>query len=126
MLERAREELLVKTMLGRVRFLPEINSGDVATCRAAERAAFNTVIQGSAADLMKRAMIDIHRDMKSSGMKARMLLQIHDELLFEAPPEEIGPLRELVVARMSGALELDVPLVVDTGVGPNWLDLEYE
>jgi DNA polymerase-1 len=124
-LERARDEQRVETMLGRARFLPEINSEDVATRRSAERIAFNTVIQGSAADLIKRAMIDVHREMKSSGLAARMLLQIHDELLFEAPPDEMEALRELVASRMTGALELNVPLVVDTGVGSNWLDLEY-
>ena len=124
-LDGAREHQRVETMLGRARFLPEINSEDVATRRSAERIAFNTVIQGSAADLIKRAMIDVHREMKSSGLAARMLLQIHDELLFEAPPDEMEALRELVVSRMTGALELSVPLVVDTGVGSNWLDLKY-
>ena len=123
-LEGARRDGKVTTMLGRVRFLPEINSDDIAARRGAERMAFNTVIQGSAADLIKRAMIDIHREMRAGRMRSRMILQIHDELLFEAPPEELGALEKLVKARMSGALELSVPLVVDTGTGDNWLDVK--
>ncbi len=120
----AREEGRVVTMLGRVRYIPEINSDDVAARRGAERMAFNTVIQGSAADLMKRAMIDIHRDMRAGGMSSRMILQIHDELLFEAPEDELGSLRKLVKKRMEDAFKLKVPLVVDSGIGDNWLDLE--
>jgi DNA polymerase-1 len=111
-------------MLGRVRYIPDINSDDVAARRGAERMAFNTVIQGSAADLMKRAMIDIHRDMSAKRMRSRMILQIHDELLFESPEGELEALRGLVEKRMAGAFRLKVPLVVDSGVGDNWLDLE--
>jgi DNA polymerase-1 len=121
---RAREEGRVETILGRVRYVPEINSDDVAARRGAERQAFNTAVQGSAADLIKKAMIDIHRDLGERGLRSRMLLQIHDELLFEAPPDEMEKLRELVVGRMQGAMELKVPLVVDTGVGDNWLDVK--
>lgn len=120
----ARAERKVETMLGRIRYLPEINSDDVSSRRAAERMAFNTVIQGSAADLIKRAMIDIYKDLRSRNMQTKMVLQIHDELLFEAPPEELQDLKALVKERMAGALKLDVPLVVDVGVGDNWLDLE--
>ena len=123
-LERAREEGRVVTMLGRVRYIPDINSDDVAARRGAERMAFNTVIQGSAADLMKRAMIDIHRDMRAKKMRSRMILQIHDELLFEAPEAELGALGQLVEKGMAGAFSLKVPLVVDSGTGDNWLDLE--
>ncbi|MHC5054513.1 MAG: DNA polymerase I [Planctomycetota bacterium] len=123
-LEDAREEGRVVTMLGRVRYIPDINSDDVAARRGAERMAFNTVIQGSAADLMKRAMIDIHRDMSAKRMRSRMILQIHDELLFESPERELEALRGLVEERMAGAFTLKVPLVVDSGVGDNWLDLE--
>jgi DNA polymerase-1 len=123
-LEDAREEGQVVTMLGRVRYIPEINSDDIQARRGAERMAFNTVIQGSAADLMKRAMIDIYRDMLTRDMRSRMILQIHDELLFESPEDELDGLRTLVVERMEGAFDLRVPLVVDSGVGDNWLDLE--
>jgi len=120
----AREQGQVVTMLGRVRYIPDINSDDVAARRGAERMAFNTVIQGSAADLMKRAMIDVHRDMHSSGMRSKMVLQIHDELLFDGPGDEVPALRGLVEKRMAAAFKLKVPLVVDSGVGDNWLDLE--
>jgi DNA polymerase-1 len=123
-LEGARREGRVVTMLGRVRYLPEMNSDDVPARRSAERMAFNTVIQGSAADLIKRAMIDIHREMAARGMRSIMILQIHDELLFESPPDEVNSLEEMVSARMSGALELSIPLVVDTGIGDNWLDVK--
>ena len=123
-LEGARREGRVATMLGRVRYLPEINSDDIPARRSAERMAFNTVIQGSAADLIKRAMIDIHREMAARGMRSIMILQIHDELLFESPTDEVKALEEMVSARMSGALELSIPLVVDTGVGDNWLDVK--
>jgi len=123
-IRRARAEGRVETMLGRIRFLPEINSDDVGARRAAERMAFNTKIQGSAADLIKRAMIDIHGEMRARKMRSMMVLQIHDELLFDCPVEEVEPLRRLAVERMSGALKLSVPLVVDTGVGDNWLDME--
>ena len=124
-LERARDEGSVHTMMGRVRYLPDINSNDFGTRRAAERMAFNTVIQGSAADLMKRAMIDIHAELAGSKKtKVRMLLQVHDELVFEAPEGEIDALKEMVERKMSGALQLSVPLVVDSGVGDNWLDME--
>lgn len=122
-LEQAREEGRVVTMLGRVRYIPDINSDDVSARRGAERMAFNTVIQGSAADLMKRAMIDVHRDMLAKHMRSRMILQIHDELLFEAPEDELSALRKLVEERMAAAFTLDVPLVVDSGTGDNWLDL---
>jgi DNA polymerase-1 len=123
-LARARADGFVHTMMDRVRYLSEINSDDIGARRAAERMAFNTVIQGSAADLIKRAMIDIHRRMRSQGMSSRMLLQVHDELVFEAPERELDALRGLVETHMTRAAVLKVPLVVDSLVGDNWLDME--
>ena len=81
-------------------------------------------IQGSAADMMKLAMLDVHKKLASSGMNAKMLLSVHDELVFEAPPEEVKPLADLVRTSMAGAMTLKVPLKVDVSAGPNWLDVE--
>ena len=89
-----------------------------------ERIAVNTVIQGSAADIIKRAMITVHRRLKAEGLAAKMLLQIHDELVFELPPDEQTRLTELVVAEMAAAAELAVPLKVDVKVGKNWAECE--
>ncbi|MBI3465227.1 MAG: DNA polymerase I, partial [Planctomycetes bacterium] len=89
-----------------------------------ERTAINTVIQGSAADLMKRAMMGIHRRLQADGFRGRMLLQIHDELVFEVPPEESLRLAAMVEERMSSALPLEVPITVDLACGPNWLDVQ--
>jgi DNA polymerase-1 len=89
----------------------------------AEREAINMEIQGSAADLMKRAMLAVHRKLRDGKLGARMLLSVHDELVFESPPVEVDAVRSLASAEMTGALNLDVPLKVDVGVGPNWLDI---
>jgi DNA polymerase-1 len=90
----------------------------------AERTAINTVIQGSAADLIKLAMIAIYRRMKRESWQSKMLLQIHDELMFEAPAEEIERLRELIVSEMTGVMQLRVPLRVDVKQGRNWAEAE--
>ena len=81
-------------------------------------------IQGSAADLIKAAMLNIYRRLKNENRRARMLLQIHDELVFEAPPEELDAAADLVAEEMTGALKLQVPFKVDLAAGPNWLDVE--
>ena len=112
----------VRTLRGRRRQIPELASSNRNRRSAAEREAVNTVIQGSAADLIKIAMINIHQRMPEATPTSRMLLQIHDELLFEAPLEEIDQLKDLVREEMEGALSLSVPLRVDMGVGPNWLE----
>ena len=112
----------VTTMLGRRRYLPDINSDNQRVREAAERTAINTPIQGTAADLIKIAMINIQRRLHKEKMQARMILQVHDELVFEAPHAEIEKLRELVVAEMGGAVRLDVPVKIDVGVGKNWLE----
>ena len=89
-----------------------------------ERTAINTVIQGSAADLIKLAMINLHRRLRNEQPAARMLLQIHDELVFEAPDVEIAPLAAVVREAMTGALDLTVPIGVEVAAGPNWLDVQ--
>jgi len=111
----------VSTMLGRRRFVPDIDHEDVNRRRFAERTAINTPIQGTAADMIKLAMLRIHERIAAGKLRARMLLQVHDELLFEVPPDECDSLEDLVRAEMSGALELRVPVRVDIGVGENWL-----
>ncbi len=114
----------VETILGRRRPISGIKSTTGRSRNLAERTAINTVIQGSAADLIKRAMILIDRALRAGGFRARMLLQIHDELVFEAPDAELADLAALVDRQMSGALELKVPLKVDLATGKNWLDVE--
>ncbi len=121
-LARAREEGSVSTLFGRKRALPEINSGNGRLRSFAERVAVNMPIQGTAADLIKLAMIRIHALMKGSEGRARMLLQVHDELLFETPPEELESLAAMVVEQMEGAADFAVPLKVDWAAGGNWLE----
>ena len=119
-IEKAREDGFVRTLLGRRRFLPDLRSKNQVLRNAAERMAVNTVIQGTAADLIKKAMVAVDADLREAGLAARMLLQVHDELVFEVPEDEIEPLRERVVARMEAAFSLRVPLVAETGVGASW------
>src|SRR5690606_36920772 len=116
----AREHGDVATRRGRRRHIPEIRSDNFSVRQFGERAATNAPVQVTAADIIKLAMIDIHRELNAAGAGARMLLQVHDELVFEVPRDEIEETRELVVRLMESAFELDVPLVVDTGVGENW------
>ena len=114
----------VETILGRRRPINGIKNTAGRVRNLAERTAVNTVIQGSAADLIKRAMIAVDRRITREGLEARMLLQIHDELVFECPGPELGRLAEIVRHEMNSALDLDVPLKVDLAVGPNWLDVQ--
>lgn len=114
----------VRTILGRRRAIQGVRPDAGRQRNLAERTAINTVIQGSAADLIKLAMIAIHRRLRRERLPARMLLQIHDELVFEVPSEQVKRLADLVVAEMAGVRPLDVPLRVDVSVGPNWADLE--
>ena len=122
-LEEARARGFVSTLLGRRRYLPELASGHGATRAFAERAAINTPIQGSAADLMKLAMIQVHRVLKAKHPSARLLLQVHDELLLECPSEEASEVAELVRREMEGCFPLRVPLTVSLGQGPTWFDV---
>ncbi len=114
----------VETILGRRRPISGIKNTTGRNRNLAERTAVNTVIQGSAADLIKMAMIKIDRRLRETGLKARMILQIHDELVFEAPASEVVDLSALVRQEMNSALALEVPLKVDLGAGGNWLDVE--
>jgi DNA polymerase-1 len=121
----ARTDGYVQTLEGRKRFFPELlnRSLPVNQRMAVERAAINAPIQGSAADIMKIAMIRLHDRLRAAGLRARMLLQVHDELVLETPPEEIEAIASLVRTTMEDAYELAVPLRVDVEVGPNWRDL---
>src|SRR5215211_7524255 len=118
----AEEQGYVTTLFGRRRQIPEIRARNWQTRRLGERLAVNTIIQGSAADIIKVAMVRAHEALADAGLKTRTILQIHDELLFEGPPEEMDHATEIVTREMVGAAELDPPLAVDAGVGPNWLD----
>ncbi len=112
----------IKTLMGRRRYLPDITSGNNTVRAQAERVAINAPMQGSAADIIKVAMVRIHREMQHRAMRSRLLLQVHDELVFDAHLAELEVLKPLVRAHMEGAMQLDVPLVVDMGVGKNWLE----
>jgi DNA polymerase-1 len=116
----ARQTGVVKTMFGRRRPVPELTSKNFQIRSAAERVAVNLPIQGTAADILKRAMIDVHAGLKQSHPKARMILTVHDELLFEAPSEDAERVAAFVREKMSGAVTLRVPLDVDVGTGANW------
>lgn len=118
----ARERGYVETIFKRRRYIPEIKDRNFNTRAFGERLAQNSPIQGSAADLIKVAMIRIHHAMAAAAHEARMLLQVHDELVFECPPDEEQALRQLVDREMTGAVRLRVPLVVDIGSGKNWLE----
>jgi DNA polymerase-1 len=122
--QQTREDLFTKTLLGRQRFMPEINSPNVHVRQGAERVAINMPIQGTAADIIKIAMIRIHDQMQKDELQSRMLLQVHDELIFESPPDEINAIKKMILDLMPAALELSVPLKVDIKEGPNWGDLE--
>ena len=122
MIRLAREQGYVETLFKRRRYIPEIKDRNFNMRAYGERNAQNSPLQGSAADLIKLAMVRIHAALAERRLEARMLLQVHDELVFEAPPDEIDPLRALVREHMEQVVELQVPLVVDIGVGPNWLD----
>jgi len=118
--EQARDTGYVETYLHRKRTIPEINSSNRQVREAAERMAINMPVQGTSADIIKVAMINLYREMQRRQLKSRMLLQVHDELVFEVPQEELDEMRELVPRLMSTALELSVPLKVDTKTGSNW------
>ena len=123
-LDEARREQKVKTLFGRVRPIPDINSKNANLRGFAERTAVNTPLQGTAADLIKMAMIRIDAAIIEGGLKSRMTLQVHDELVFEVPEEESDVMRTLVREQMENVHLLTVPLLVEIGVGKNWRDLE--
>ena len=120
--EFARQNGYVQTLFGRRRYIPELRERNFSIRAFGERTAANSPIQGSAADLIKIAMIQIDRLLRDSGHESKMLLQVHDELVFEIAPGELDEIRALVVREMEGVAHLAVPLVVDIGVGKNWLE----
>ncbi len=122
---RARQDGYTETMLGRRRYLPDLTSDNRQRREMAERMALNAPIQGSAADIIKVAMLRVDEEVRRSGLRSRMLLQVHDELLFEVAPGELGALRDLVRAAMCGAFALTVPLEVSMGTGRSWADAAH-
>ena len=120
----ARHHQHVKTLFGRIRPIPDINGKNVNLRGFAERTAVNTPLQGTAADLIKLAMIRIDEAIRDRNLKSRMTLQVHDELVFEVPEAELDVMRSLVREYMEKVHPLTVPLVVEIGVGRNWRDLE--
>ncbi len=122
MIQKAREQEYVTTILGRRRYLPTINENNQVVAGHAERNAVNTPLQGSAADLIKVAMVRIHDFLQKNNLQSKMILQVHDELVFEAHKAEIDFLKENIIRLMQTAISLPVPLVVEVGIGKNWLE----
>jgi DNA polymerase-1 len=122
-LAEGRERGWVATLLGRRRYLPDLRSNNPVARNAAERMAMNAPVQGTASDMIKIAMVRVHAALRERGLKARMLLQVHDELLFEAPPDEVAAVKALARELMEAALPLDVPIVVDVKAGRDWSEV---
>jgi DNA polymerase-1 len=118
--QQAREKGYVQTLLGRRRYIPELDSPNRQVREAAERMAINMPVQGTSADIIKIAMINLQREIDERGLRSKMILQVHDELLFEVPPEELEQVKVLLKETMSQAMELSVPLKVEVKVGKNW------
>jgi DNA polymerase-1 len=118
----ARDKGYVETLLQRRRYLPDINSANAVVRGFAERNAVNAPIQGSAADIIKMAMIRVHEEMKKRKLKSRMILQVHDELVFDVVKDEIDEMKDLVKDCMEHAVEVGVPIDVSVDTGANWLD----
>jgi DNA polymerase I len=121
-IEKAYQDGYVETLIGRRRYIPEVKSKNYNIRQFGERAATNAPVQGSAADIIKIAMIDIDRLLREQDDGTRMLLQVHDELLFEAPKDRVDPIRALVTDQMEQAFQLDVPLKVESGTGASWYE----
>jgi len=122
--QQARERGYVQTILGRRRRIPEINSPNYQVRQAAERMAINMPVQGTSADIIKVAMVNLFREMQDRHLKSKMLLQVHDELVFEVPESELDEVRQLAPRIMSAAIQLSVPVKVDTKVGWNWGEMK--
>lgn len=120
--ELARQKGYAETLFGRKRYLPDIHSHNATVRSFAERNAVNAPIQGTAADIIKMAMVSIHRRLKEEGLKAQMIMQVHDELNFNVPKDEVERVREIVVGEMQNAVHLSIPLIAECGVGKNWLE----
>jgi DNA polymerase-1 len=122
----ARQNGYVQTIFGRRRYIPELRERNFNIRAFGERTAANSPIQGSAADLIKIAMIRIDNALREKALEGKMLLQVHDELVFEVPPSELDQVQELVKYEMENAAQLSVPLVVDLGVGKNWMETKED
>ena len=120
--ELARQKGYAETLFGRKRYLPDIYSQNATVRSFAERNAVNAPIQGTAADIIKMAMVSIHRRLKAEGLKAQMIMQVHDELNFNVPEAEVERVRDIVVSEMQNAVHLSIPLIAECGVGKNWLE----
>jgi DNA polymerase-1 len=122
--EKARRDGYVETLLGRRRYIPDIHAANRQVREAAERMAINMPVQGTSADIIKVAMINLYREMEKRKLRSKMLLQVHDELVFEVPGDEMATMRRLVPDIMESAIKLSVPVKVDTKVGKNWGDMK--
>jgi DNA polymerase-1 len=118
----AQENGYVETIMGRRRYLRDINSANATVRGFAERNAINAPIQGSAADMIKIAMINIHQDIKDQKLNSKMTMQVHDELVFDVPKSEVEVLKKIVLERMQRAIKMSVPILVEAGYGNNWLE----
>jgi DNA polymerase-1 len=121
--QQARQEGYVQTLLGRRRYIPEIDSPNGQVRSAAERMAINMPVQGTAADITKLAMILVQRELEKGGWRTKMVLQVHDELVFETPEEEAEAVSGMIKQKMESALALSVPLKVDIKMGKSWGDM---
>ena len=110
--------------MGRRRYVPDIHASNFNIRSAAERISINMPIQGTAADIMKLAMINVYNSLESTTLESKILMQVHDELVFEVPTEELEPLKSIVVTEMPNAMDLDVELKVETKQGPSWGDMK--
>jgi DNA polymerase-1 len=120
-IEKCRENGYVETMLGRRRAIPDIDNKNRQLREFAERTAINTPVQGTAADMIKLAMIAVAKRLKAENFSALMLLQVHDELIFETPESELEKLTQMIRDEMQNALPLSIPVAVEVGIGSNWL-----
>jgi DNA polymerase-1 len=120
-----RQQGYAETLFGRRRYIPEINSGNFNVRQAAERAAINMPVQGTAADIIKIAMNRIQDELERRKLRSLMTLQVHDELIFECPGDELEEVRALAIDIMPKSLEMKVPMKIDTKVGKNWGEMEY-
>ena len=120
--QRVRQTGYAETLFGRRRYLPDIHSQNATVRNFAERNAVNAPIQGTAADIIKIAMVRIDRRLREEGLRAEMIMQVHDELNFNAPEAEAERVKQIVVEEMQGVVELSVPLIAECGIGKNWLE----
>ena len=119
---KGKENGYVTTLMGRRRELPEINSSNFNTRSFGERVAMNMPIQGSAADIIKLAMVRVHKALGDASLKAKLILQIHDELIIDTPPDEVEQVKSLLTDIMQNVMELSVPLVAEAKVGKSWFE----